>query len=897
MLRDLLHAELLTPAALWVLLPFSALLIVLALFCVRNQRRREARSLFLRLGILLLLALAWADPVKKESESSEQLLALIDVSASVPDEALQAFAEKLGAFTASQRDLKISLYPFAKSVQREPILFDSDISSAELVEELRERAPSLDRGETDLGSALQYAASMAPGGAALLLSDGYETTGNARETARTFGATGGRIYPLIPTEEPFRKQALELSMLTAPITSKAGDLIDIRLTARNTTSKIADGVVELYVGDKAILNQRLSVSPAEEKLLVGKSPALEGGLHKVRAILSTGRGVKQELHRWVSVRNKARLLLISGAADDERVLKQLLTLKGYSLQAVVADGNQPVPKNFEEMSGIIFNNVSAQQLPSGYLSQVKNFAERGGGVLLIGGDKSFGLGNYMNTPLEEISPVKFVPPRTAKKRLVKAIAIVIDKSKSMAYDGKMEGARDAAMMAIRNLPDEDYITVIGFDAAAFVVIRIGTAGQVRPDAAYRLSNLVAQGRTDLLPGLVEARRALAKAPADRKHIIVLSDGKIPIQGDEYIQELSRLRQSGITLSGVALGDDADAPFMQMLAQYGRGAFYQTLSSSRLPEIFLQDIKVATGERTMKERADFPVGIGPAGITSTTIDRFPSVRGFVETLPKRGANIELITKGDEQVSPLLASWKFGAGKVIAYTSDANGRWSLPWLNWEGFTRFWSQLVEEVEHAPDENASQVDFDLRSSVNRKTLFLDLSIYDDKLRTSAAPKITAEVTLPGGEKRNISFLPERKGRFRGAVDGARPGDYRVQVLYGSQKLPVMGITLDGSAFGESPGRGINRESLAELASVTGGAVNPEPHQVARATKITERAEHLYPPLAILAFFLFLLEVFMRELGLGALVPKLRRALSGIMPGGGGPAGSTARPRFRRAS
>lgn len=874
MLKDLLGAEFLNLSVLTTILPLLVVVAIVGLLAFRKGERRETRSLFLRALVFLLLLLALADPVKKSSQSSEQLFALVDVSSSVPAEGLRAFAQRLREFLDGQDGLTVSVYPFAKGIQKQPITFESGMSAEELFEELERRAPALDRGDTDIGGALNFASSTASGGAVLLLSDGFENFGNAKEVARTLASAGGRIYPLIPGEEPFRARTVELSMLSAPLTAKAGDLVEVRATARNTTGKDRTGTLEILYDDKPILSQRVSIRGGEERLLSAKTPAIEGGLHRVRAVLKGDDGTSQELHRFVSARNKAKLLLLSGSKEDERVLKQLYAMKGYSVESIVADGQQSFPKDFDETSGIILNNVAENQLPRGYLNQIKSYVSKGGGLLVVGGDRSFGLGNYINTPLEEISPVRFVPPQTAKRRLVKAVALVIDKSRSMAYDGKIEGARDAALLAIRSLKDEDYASVIGFDETAFVVIRMAPVSEMKDQASYRLANLVAMGRTNLLPALIEARRALSKAPADRKHIIVLSDGKVSYAGDEYVQELSRLRQEGITLSAVGLGEDADAPFMQLLAQYGRGAYYQTLSSSKLPEIFIQDIKVATGEKTMREKAEFPIGIGPAGLSSSDIERFPPLRGYVETIPKKGSSIELITKGESQIAPLLASWKYDAGKVIVYTSDANGRWSLPWLNWEGFARFWSQLTEEIEHSPDENTSQVDFDLRTSVNRKSLSFDLAVFDERLKSAAAPRISAEVTLPGGEKRTIAFVPEKKGRFKGVLDNARPGDYRVEILYGKNKLPVIGVSLQGALFGETPGRGINRENLAELASLSGGVINPEPSQVSRATRVVERAEHLFPPLIIGAFILFLLEILYRELGILAFLGRLKRYL-----------------------
>ena len=873
MLKDLLHAQLARPSSLWVLLPFAILAGTYAIVLVRRKEIRTALSLSLRVMALVFLAFAWADPIRKETQSSQQLIALLDTSASISKGAREALLSSLRGFAETGENLSISLFSFAKSVDRAPLVLRGDFDAQEILSEID--SSSLDRGETDIGAALQFASSVAPGSAVLLLSDGFETKGNAKESARSFASSGGRVYPLAPSEDYFQSRELELSMLQMPLTSKANDLVEVRTTARNTSSKVTTGKLDVLLDDKPILSQSITVPAQEEKLIVAKTPALEGGLKKVVARLTLASGEIQELHRWVSVRNKARLTLLSGAPEDERVLKQLLSLKGYSVNAITLDGSGQLPKNLDDCSGLILNNVSRDQLTDPFLNQVKEFANRGGGVLLVGGERSFGLGKYIDTPIEEISPLKFVPPKTAKRRLVKAVALVIDKSRSMASDGKIEGARNAALLSIESLKDEDYATVIGFDATAFTVLKLDKVEQLRPRAFERLANLVAMGKTNPLPALAEARRVLSKAPADRKHIIVLSDGRVDYQGDEYLQEISRMRQEGITLSGVALGEDADAPFMQILAQYGRGVFYQTLSSTKLPEIFINDIKVATGEKTMKERQDFPVGIGPAGVRSTSLDRYPALRGFVETLPKRGAEIELITKSEESVSPLLASWRYGSGTVIAFTSDANGRWSLPWLSWEGFSRFWTDLIEKVEHAPDENSSQVDFDLRTSVNRGALALDLSVFDEKLQSGAAPKITAEVTFPGGEKRTASFLPERRGRFKGVVENIRPGDYRVQIFYGTQKFPVIGVALDGGLFGEAPGRGLNRANLSELAALTGGLINPKPNQVSRSTRMSENTTHLFPPLIIPAFVLLILEVFLRELGFGAIRSRLRTVIS----------------------
>ena len=869
-LHDLAGAEYLSPELFWLLLP-AALLCVLCL--LRDRSLWFARGL--RLLALLLAITALADPVKKDSSSEEELVALLDVSRSVSDRAHAALLEQLAEFGRAGRNLTLKVVPFGRQPSAKPAVIPGGSGVAEIAEAVAGAAERVDSGETNIGAALSSVAGRSENASILLLSDGIETSGNARLAAKLGANRNVRIFPLIPGERVFRSEGLSLSSVQAPLVVNAGDVAEINAAVRSTEQKTASAVVELWLEQKKLLSREVEVPAGEERLVTVKTPPLEGGLKRVRAVLRDADGREKneaELHRWISVKNRTRLLLLSGTAEDRRVLRQLFALKGYAIEDIVADGSVPIPKTFEDYSGVILNNASQPQLPAGFLPALKDFVQHGGGLLLVGGDRSYGLGQYIGTPLEEVSPVKFVPPQTTKRRLNSAVILLIDKSRSMMFEDKLEGAKGGAQLAIESLKDDDYAGVIGFDSAPFVVIRLGPVSEVKPIAAHRLENLTAAGKTDLLPALAAARQSLAHAPAARKHMIVLSDGKVPLAGNEYVEELSRLRAEGITLSTVALGADADAPFMQMLSQYGHGAFYQTLESSRLPQIFIHDIQVATGEKTMKEQEEFPVGLGPSGLISTKQNPYPDLRGFVETAPKPGANLELVVHQQDKSFPLLASWSFGSGKVAAFTSDANGRWSMPWLNWAGFPKFWSDLVAAIEHTGEAKSGQIDFDLRYSVNRRSLLLDLAVFDEKLLHDSSPKVTGEAVLPGGETRSVTFLPQKKGRFSAVIENARPGDYRLNLAYGAVHFPPLAMTIPGDAFGEVAGQGVNIQNLAELAYLSGGAVNPNPGQVVSAKHETSRYTHLYAPLLLAAFLLILLEAFVREGALGVLFVPLRR-------------------------
>ena len=70
---------------------------------------------------------------------------------------------------------------------------------------------------------------------------------------------------------------------------------------------------------------------------------------------------------------------------------------------------------------------------------------------------------------------------------------------------------------------------------------------------------------------------------------------------------------------------------------------------------------------------------------------PFLLGYVATQPRPTAEIFLVSdRGD----PLLASWQYGLGKSVAFTSDAKARWASDWLEWPGYAKFWTQLVRDT-----------------------------------------------------------------------------------------------------------------------------------------------------------------------------------------------------------
>ena len=67
---------------------------------------------------------------------------------------------------------------------------------------------------------------------------------------------------------------------------------------------------------------------------------------------------------------------------------------------------------------------------------------------------------------------------------------------------------------------------------------------------------------------------------------------------------------------------------------------------------------------------------------------PPLLGYVTTSPKSLAAVGMQAPTKD---PVFATWQYGLGRSVAFTSDAKARWAARWLDWPGFGRFWAQAM--------------------------------------------------------------------------------------------------------------------------------------------------------------------------------------------------------------
>src|SRR5690606_7454948 len=123
---------------------------------------------------------------------------------------------------------------------------------------------------------------------------------------------------------------------------------------------------------------------------------------------------------------------------------------------------------------VIVENVPAGDFGRLKMEQLAQFVEDlGGGLLLTGGEKSFGSGGYFNSPLEDVLPVSMELREEHRKTRV-AIAIALDRSGSMAVPvaggkTKMDLANLGTAECVNLLSAGDSVAVIAVDSTPHIV--------------------------------------------------------------------------------------------------------------------------------------------------------------------------------------------------------------------------------------------------------------------------------------------------------------------------------------------------------------------------------------------------------------------------------------------
>jgi Ca-activated chloride channel family protein len=234
--------------------------------------------------------------------------------------------------------------------------------------------------------------------------------------------------------------------------------------------------------------------------------------------------------------------------------------------------------------------LSAAVLPARAADPIKGRVQLDHPVVLAGGKSVV----YAVVTFEGVD----VDPGPEAERPPLNLALVLDRSGSMADAGKIEYLRRAAKLAVDRLGPEDTLSIVEYDDQITVLWPARRVGNLS-EAKAMIDALEPRGSTNLTGGMMrgvdEAKEALdgpASTDGTITRVILMSDG-LANTGITDPSEISRLvrgaKRDGIRISSMGLGRDYDEDLMQAIAENGGGRYYYIEHPTQMARVFQEEM--------------------------------------------------------------------------------------------------------------------------------------------------------------------------------------------------------------------------------------------------------------------------------------------------------------------
>ncbi len=862
---------LLAPEWVWLL----AVLPLLWLPLLWQQRRAAlVMAALLRTGGVVLLAAALAGLSWQTilSEHKLALVAALDVSDSVASEGRAWMQEYLTRLTQTLEPAdEFSALTFAADAQ---VLIPPGPPPSPGTQTQLPATPEGQGGETNIARALERAFALYPEGGEkrlVLLTDGNETQGLAKRHIALARRMGVKVFPVIPPSGQHPEVSLE--KFVAPPLVREGSAFTLRLVVRNGNDKTLPGQLTVLANDQSLTQQNITIAPG---LSVFEVPAQisQRGTYllrgQIKAAPDTIAGNNQQ-NASVSVTGKVRALVIT---DNQKThLARALQMKEVEVEFRRPEGLPSQLSELLEYNCLVFDDVGRGGITQQQMSAVESYVrDFGGGFIMAGGMRAFGDLNYKNTTIERVLPVTFHEQRPKKKKRTPiALFIIVDRSNSMGYNSKVRGLHDgqkmvyaqkAATELLTQLKDSDYAGAIAFDSEPYELSPLLRLSENRADLTGKIARLQYGGGTDFYGALQNAADQLSQARGVIRHILLITDGDSNRAAADHYPLVATVAQRQITLTTIRIG--SDTVNLQLLSDMSKrtgGRFYHVEDVETLPQLLIKDTK-----QVMRENDDENEGpkeiqpkIGERGQILSGLDEFPALDEYMLTKPKDGAEVQLYTDVHKDHDPLLATWQYGLGKVVVVAFDPSGSSSIEWIQWEGFSKFWSQAVRWAIR--DE--TPWDYRLSAYQRGERTILQAESYDtdeDSLLQIRLPR--------GGRSDELTLLPVAPRVYEATIPGKRQGSFSVVLLkrkdgkvVNQKNETVMVSRLPGESLDEYRQQYPNRDLLRALADGTGGRIDPDLQELV-SQKREGQKKLLHPldsSLITIALFLLLSDIAVR--------------------------------------
>jgi len=555
---------------------------------------------------------------------------------------------------------------------------------------------------------------------------------------------------------------LQIVHVNVPENARAGDTVAITVTVRNDGPGEADLQVSVDGVDVADAAVPPSLDAVQTTLSI--SAPLEPGTALLEVALASRDSLAATAATvpW-KVGTAPQVLILT---LDDRVgaaLASMLVVQGLDVEVESSRFSPLTVDSLTSYDVIVLQDLPAVAIHTRHQEMLLDWVStRGGGLVILGGEHAFGPGGYMLTPLDTVSPLSSQVPDEAPEV---TIVFVLDRSGSMSASvgpmTRLQIAQASTIGALDLLGAASQVGIIAFDSTAEVISPIRPL-QDRLEIERSVASVRAGGGTEIYPGLVEALNLLRGVDSHTKHVVVFTDG-LSRPGD-FPGVLSALRDIGASTSFVGIGDGADRSQLTQLAALGGGAFHFSDDFNALPGIMAQEAMLLASD-PVERNATHPIWVSPRPQFAATLDGdTPMLGGFTRTTAKDAATVHM-TDGSGDY-PILASWRYGLGRVIAFTSQSVGSWSTGWNANPTYRNLWPQLMRWAT----TSVAQSGLSSRMWLEGDQLFVEVDAFDTSMRPIPGASIEAVVragtgAIPGRELTRRTLVEYPSGRYAASM------------------------------------------------------------------------------------------------------------------------------------